>query len=233
MTSLRFALFLSLLLLPTFADAQDQTIGEFTTGGQTFVLILRPKQVLPPPPPDPVRRHVYGVQQADGTWTREVEAGEVVRLRGEGLGTERRPVFVAGIPADVLAWSQDSVEVRIGRAERNEVGPVLIKGQGWEATSPFDVSVIPAKNLPPPPPPPAAVPVIHGYTGAVGEPVIIDGAGFGEVPGKVEQDGVGVEVVLWSDTRLVVTSRGSKAPMPGSFAVILPSGVSYTVGQVR
>ena len=221
------------LLLPSLAWGQDQSIGEFTVGGQTFVLILRPKQVTPPPPP-PIRRSVYGVQQQDGTWTREVTAGDVIRLRGEGLGMTPGQVWLAGIPAEVIAWNNTEISVRVGRVEKNEIGGIRVAGQGWEVRSPFDVSVTPRKDIPPPPPPPppAASPTIYGYTGAVGEPVMIDGRGFGSVPGKVLQDGVPVEVVLWSDTRIVVTSRGSNAPMPGSFAVIRADGVWYT-GQVR
>ena len=238
MRSLHLAL--ALLLLPVLAHAQDSVIGEFQAGGQTFVLILRPKQVTPPPPPPPpppIRRHVYGVQLPDGTWTREVSGGDVIRLRGEGLGTELGTVEVAGISAELIGWSEEMIAVRVGMPHQTQsaIGPVVVRSGipplVWEARSPFDVSVSPRKDIPPPPPPLAAGPVIHGYTGALGEPVTIDGKDFGDTPGTVLQVGTPVEVVLWSDTRIVVTSRGSK--VGATFAVIRADGTGYYVGQMR
>ena len=187
-------------------------------------------------------RQIYGIQrESDQEWVREVKSGEVLRLWGEGLGSAPGQVWIpwsvpekAGIPAEVLEWNPAYIIARVGRLDRNTIGTVRAANAGWEALAPFDVSVLPFDTLPPPPPPPppGIAPTVTGYIGAYGEPVKITGTGFGSISGRVLQGGQGVEVLSWTDTEIVVTSRGNTAPMPDTFTVQRPDNTYYT-GQAR
>lgn len=243
------ALLLTVLLLVASllpAAAQDQVIGEFTVGGQTIQIIARPKQVIPPPPPPPppFTRQVYGIQrESDNEWVREVKAGEVLRLWGENLGTTPGKVWLPwilakaeGLGAEVIEWTNAYIIARVGRIERNTIGTVRAAHGNWEALAPFDVSVTPADDPlppppPPPPPPPGIAPVTTGYVGRFGEPVKIIGTGFGAISGRVWQGGVPVEVIKWTDTEIVVTSRGTVLDND-NFTVQRPDN-DYVAGQAR
>jgi hypothetical protein len=219
------------LLLANSATAQDQRVGEIEVGGQRFELILRP--VNQPPPPPPVTRSIWGAQVAGtGEWVRSAPAGTVVRIVGEGFGSEPGQALVSGKPADVLLWEPLSVTVKLPPTPRVEVGGLLLKTTAWEIGSPFAFALEPARDLPPPPPPPGGQePTTTVVTGTLGAPVRLFGTGFGNSTGRVWQDGAPVEVVQWSDTLIVVTSR-VRDERGSLWTVQRPDGKFYQSGGV-
>ncbi len=217
---------LSLLILAASAYAQDLEAGTVEILGQRYQLLLRP---LTPPPP-PVNRSVWGAQHQDGTWTREARAGDILRLIGEGFGESQGQAWIAGLPAEVIAWSAAVVTVRLPPVQRVEVGQIRLKSNGWEIASPFDVSISPRIGPDPPPPVPGQLPVLTGREEAPGAPVRLLGSGFGSARGTVYQDGVPVEVVHWREGEIIVTARSGRA---GSlWSVIRADGKYYQSGGV-
>ena len=184
---------------------------------------------VPLPQPGP---EITALKNAAGEGVGIIRSGEVLVIEGAGLWQEKAQlrVQVPGRLATVLAQSPTRLEVRFPAVTAPVTGPLQVYhnvGTGWTL-----VTTGPRITINPAVAPPARKAQIRSYNGldgqirqvfTVGEPILIRGEGFGDVPGDVEIWYNREAVLSWTDTEIRVTSTQNANPWwPQRVAIRLP-----------
>ena len=174
--------------------------------GRTWTFVGTLTVTVEEPAPVPIGPTITAVRNEQGQGVEQIRSGEVLVLEGVKLWKEEASlrVQIPGRTAAVLSFSAERLRVRFPAVTAPVEGPLQVyfnEGSGWTlvATGPR-ITVLPAAL-----PPPARKPVIRGLRSGV-----LEGEGFGAVPGQVWADWSLLPVTSWGEGQVAVTlSKGS------------------------
>jgi uncharacterized protein YkwD len=147
--------------------------------------------------------------------------GDTVTLSGVRFGSMAGSVSFSGVSAQIVAWSDQQVQVRVPNGASS--GTVYVQTVNGTSNG-RSFTVLQATAPPPSAPPPAAPPapsvgtpvVTYAYPSSVqpGGRVTLYGRGFGQNRGTVRLNNVSLTIEYWYDTLISVTVPSGAASGP-------------------
>jgi uncharacterized protein (TIGR03437 family) len=192
--------------------------GASTGGGST---------APPPPITTPTLNAVSPSQGAPG---------DTISLSGARFGSTAGSVSFSGVMAQILAWSDQQIQVRVPSGASS--GAVYVQSANGTSNG-RNFTVLQVSAPPPSAPPPAAPPapsvgtptVTYVYPSTVqpGSRVTLYGRGFGQTRGTVRLNNVSLTIEYWYDTLISVTVPNGATSGP---LTVQTAGGSATAGSL-